>query len=385
MVGHEPRDRVRAEARRLLTAGVAGHVFPGGAAAVSWRTSSGAEELIEACAGTTKPGDGKPGDGKPGEGKPGGLKVAEATRYDLAALTQVFVAAAALRMTVLDGLDLDTPIEALVSDVRGGALVDTSLRSLFWHRGGLAGWGGLYLDVPHDLGSSAARRWILSEAARRPREAPAGAMEESDLGYMIAGEALARAAGVALDEVLERYVLAPLGLSEQICFPGALPTEKRAALARLAAPTERCEWRGRLVQGEPQDENAAALGGVAGHAGLFGTAHAVALFGRAILDSLSGRGDFLPSAVMEQSLAEPPGGGHLRFGWDARHTPACGKRMGPRSFGKLGFTGTSIWCDPDSDAVVVLLTNRVCPSRANEKIDGFRPAFHDGLMAALKS
>ena len=373
-MGQEPRDRVRAEARRLLAAGVAGHVFPGGAAAISWRTRSGAEELVEACAGTTKQG---------------GSKVVEATRYDLGALTQVFVAAAALRMTVIDGLDLDAPIEALVSDVRGGVLADTTLRSLFWHRGGLARWGGLYLDVPHDVGSPAARRWILSEAARRPGEQPPGSMEQSDLGYMVAGEALARAAGAPLDEVVERYVLAPLGLSEQVCFPGALPTEKRAALARLAAPTERCEWRGRLVQGEPQDENAAALGGVAGHAGLFGTAHAVALFGRAVLDSLSGRGGFLPADVVGASLAEPPGGGHLRFGWDARHAdspgaaPACGKRMGPRCFGKLGFTGTSIWCDPDSDAVVVLLTNRVCPSRANEKIDGFRPAFHDGLMAAL--
>jgi CubicO group peptidase (beta-lactamase class C family) len=225
---------------------------------------------------------------------------------------------------------------------------------------------------------------MFSEAARRAADRQ-DAMEPSDLGYIIAGEAVARAAGTTLDEVLDREVLEPLGLREQIVYPGALPSERRAALARDAAPTERCEWRGGLVTGEVQDENAAALGGVAGHAGLFGTAHAVAMFGRAVLDALAGRSAFLPAELLAESLAEPEDGGHLRFGWELKHgaPPACGRRMGARSFGRLGFTGTSIYCDPDRDVVIVLLTNRVCPSRANGKIDGFRPAFHDGVMAAL--
>lgn len=345
-------------------------MFPGAAACVSWRDEDGHEEVVDVCAGTlTK----------------GGARVQESSFYDLGALTQAFVATAALRLAARQALSLEATAESLVADTRGGVLGSTTLRQLFLHRGGLAAWGGLYLDVPHDLGSPAARRWIFCEAARRPAERPTGRLEVSDLGYIIAGEAMARAAGASLDEVLDREVFDPLGLVGQIVYPGALPSERRATLVREAAPTERCEWRGRLVQGEAQDENAAALGGVAGHAGLFGTALAVARFGRAVLDVCSKRSAYLPVAALESALGEPGDGAHVRFGWALKHgaAPACGRRMGARTFGQLGFPGTSLYCDPERDAAIVLLSNRVCPSRANEKIDGFRPAFHDGVMAAL--
>ena len=116
-----------------------------------------------------------------------------------------------------------------------------------------------------------------------------------------------------------------------------------------------------------------------------GATSKVAMFGRAVVDSLSGRSQFLPTKLIASALAEPPDRGHLRLGWDTKHgaTPQCGRRMSGRSFGQLAFTGTSLWCDPERDVVVVLLTNRICLSRANEKIDGFRPAFHDGVLAAL--
>jgi serine-type D-Ala-D-Ala carboxypeptidase len=354
-----------------LTAGVAGQVFPGACACVSFRDATGREELVVAFAGTLSKGEGR---------------VQETTRYDLGAITQPVVATAGLRMAARAAIDLDASAESILPDVRGGVLGEVSIRDLLQHAGGLAQWGGLYLDVPHEIGTSAARRWVVSEAARRPSEAPAGTVEPSDLGYIVAGEAIARVAGSSLDEVVAQEVLEPLGLVDQIGYPGALPTEKRAGLSRQTAPTERCEWRGRLVRGEVHDENAAALGGVAGHAGLFGTAQGVALFGRAILDALADRKpDFLPASAIEQALSPPANGSWLRFGWEVKHgtAPQSGRRMGPKSFGKLGFTGTSLWCDPEKDAVVVLLTNRICPSRANEKIDGFRPAFHDGVLAAL--
>ncbi len=346
---------------------MSGHAFPGAAACVSFRDAGG-EQLVAACAGTLAKGE---------------PRVQESTRYDLAAVTQCVVATAALRMASRGALDLDLQAEAVLPDVRGGVLGEASLRSLFRHRGGLAPWGGLYLDVPHEVGTTAARRWVLSEAARRPNEDPRAAHEASDLGYIVAAEAMARVAGASLDEVVLREVLAPLGLEDEMLFPGALPTERRAALVRECAPTERCEWRGRLVRGEVHDENAAALGGVAGHAGLFSTAQALALFARAILDALSGRGAFLPQGVVAEALEGQ--GTPIRFGWRTREglRAACGRRMSARAFGQLGVTGTSIFCDPERDVVVALLTNRICPSRANEKIDGFRPAFHDGVLAAL--
>lgn len=336
---------------------------------MSWRDADGHEQRVEAWAGTVAKG---------------GARVQDSTRYDLAAVTQPLVATAALRLASARALDLDERVEALVPDVRGGVLAEVTLRQLLTHRGGLARWGGLYLDVPHETGTPAARRWMISEAARRAAD-ERGERGPSDLGYMIAGEAIARVAGTTLDVVLDREVLEPLGLRDQIGYPGALPSERRAALARATAPTERCEWRGVLVTGEVQDENAAALGGVAGHAGLFGTARGVAAFGRAILDVIGGRSDYLPAATIAEALEAPEDGAPLRFGWEMKHgaPPPCGKRMGGRTFGQLGFTGTSIFCDPDRDVVIVLLTNRICPSRANGKIDGFRPAFHDGVMAAL--
>jgi CubicO group peptidase (beta-lactamase class C family) len=110
----------------------------------------------------------------------------------------------------------------------------------------------------------------------------------------------------------------------------------------------------------------------------------MATLGRAVLDVLGGRSAFLPSELVGAALRERPGGSY-RLGWDGRAEgaeSAAGRRLGPRTFGHLGFTGTSIWCDPDRDIVVVLLTNRVFPSRANDKIKGFRPAFHDGVAAA---
>lgn len=300
----------------------------------------------------------------------------DATLYDLSEITSSIVATAALCLAARGDLDLDAPVEALLPEVRGGLLSGTPLRALCSHRAGLAAWGGLYLDVPHERGSAAARRWILSEAARRPNEGG----EHSDLGFMIAGEAIARVTGTSLDEVVAREVSDPLGIGGGLFYPAALPSDKRAGITASCAPTERCAWRGRLVKGAVQDENAAALGGVAGHAGLFGTATAVARFGRAMID-----GELVARAALVEALRNPGDGGHVRFGWDLKHgsPPPCGRRMSASTFGRLGFTGTSLFIDPEHDVVIALLTNRVCPSRANEKIDGFRPAFHDGLMAAI--
>lgn len=362
------KDRVQREAQRLLEAGVAGQVFPGATACIGWRESGEAVYCVAR-------------GGRLSYTAP--TAVRDDTPYDLASLTKPFVAMAALRLVTRGVIELDARADSILSDVRGGAAAGATLEQLLTHRAGLAPWGGLYLDVPHEPGSAAARRWILSEAARRMEEDATGGAIYSDLGYIIAGEMIARAAGDTLDRVVRAEVTEPLSIDGEVYFAGGLPSDRRAALARRAAPTERCEWRGRIVRGEVHDENCAALGGVSGHAGLFGDAPGVAVFGRAVLDSLLGRSEFLPKDAVTAALAERPGGTH-RLGWDIKsgEPSAAGRRMSAGTFGHLGFTGTSIWCDPVRDLVVVLLTNRVHPSRANEKIKGFRPAFHDGVVAA---
>ncbi|MFW5926214.1 MAG: serine hydrolase domain-containing protein [Myxococcota bacterium] len=367
-MGQELKSKLRREIVRLLEAGVSGRAFPGASACVGWREGD-ADVFVPAVAGRVAPD---------------GPAVEEGTPYDLASLTKPLVAMAALRMVVAGKVTLDARADSLVNDVRGGPGGAKTLEALLRHRAGLAAWGGLYLDVPHDPGTAPARRWILSEAARRQHEQDEPVVY-SDLGYIIAGEMLARAAGQTLDQVVARYVTEPLGIDHEVYYAGALPSELRTQLVRRAAPTERCEWRGRLVRGEVHDENCAALGGVSGHAGMFGSARAVAAFGRTMLDVLDGRSDFLPPELLEGALADPGDGDTHRLGWDTKSAgeSSAGRRMSANSFGHLGFTGTSIWCDRARDVVVVLLTNRVHPSRANEKIRGFRPAFHDGVLALL--
>ena len=360
-------ERIRLEATRLLAAGVSGGVFPGGVACVSWRDADGLA-FIEAFAGRVEPN---------------GAPVVANTPYDLASVTKPFVAMTALRLVQSGKLALDSRPEMFIADTRGSKGGQATLEALLSHRSGLAAWGGLYLDVGHEPGTTSARRWIVTEAARRPDESGVSARAAlySDLGYIVAGEMLSRAAGQSLDRVVHGQTLEPLGIADSVFFAGSLSAERRGQLIRRVAPTEFCEWRGRLIRGEVHDENSAALGGVSGHAGLFGSASGVARFGRALLDSFRGNGSFLPQNALLSALAERAGGTQ-RLGWDAKSITAssAGRRMSGDAFGHLGFTGTSIWCDPARDLVVVLLTNRVHPSRANEKIKGFRPAFHDAVV-----
>jgi CubicO group peptidase (beta-lactamase class C family) len=363
----------------LLAAGVAGHVFPGAAASISYRLKDGSVEQVEASAGLLQP------QGKPAQ---------DDTIYDLASLTKPVFATICLRLVEKGLISLDARAEQLVADVRGTPGGSATLEQLLTHRAGVAAWGGLYLDVPHELGSGAARRWIFSEAARRADEGPAGRQVYSDLGYIVAAEIVMRATGKDLPSLLAREIVEPLGLHPlDLAYPPSLSPDQQRELSRRVAPTERDEWRGRMVRGEVHDENCAALGGVGAHAGLFGTARGVGVFGRAVLDALldrppsraarPGPAILLPETITS-ALAPRPGGTH-RLGWDGKSATdsSAGRRMSPRTFGHLGFTGTSIWCDPASDVVIVLLSNRVCPSRANEKIKGFRPAFHDAVMGLL--
>ena len=367
-MGQQRKARIRNEATRLLQAGVSGQVFPGGSVCVSYREGDETVE-VEAVGGRLA-ADLPPVDPN--------------TPYDLASLTKPFVATTALRLVERGTLQLATEAQDVLSDVRGGVVEHATLESFLTHRSGLAPWGGLYLDVPHDPGSAAARRWILSEAARRQEEGPGGRAVYSDLGYILAGAMLSKITGATLDKLVSDEVTEPLGIAKEVYYAGALPGDRRAQLARKAPPTERCEWRGRVIRGEVHDENCAALGGVAGHAGMFGTARGVVRLGRSMLEVLHGRSDYLKRETLDAALAARPGGSH-RLGWDVKtEGSAAGRYTSASTFGHLGFTGTSIWCDPDKDVVIVLLTNRVYPSRANVKIRGFRPAFHDGILAALR-
>ena len=167
----------------------------------------------------------------------------------------------------------------------------------------------------------------------------------------------------------------------EICFRPPLSWRDRTA------PTEFEEWRGRLLCGEVHDQNASALGGAAGHSGLFGSVKAIGRFAQTICSGFQGQGDLASHSTFLRfvSRADPQRSSRA-LGWDTMlPTSSCGSLFSDESIGHTGFTGTSLWIDPKKDIYVALLTNRVYPTRTNEKLIALRPRFHDAVIEAFSS
>ena len=210
----------------------------------------------------------------------------------------------------------------------------------------------------------------------------------SDLGYARGGEALARAEGAAdAGEAIERLVVEALG-RDDLGTARALAARAAVEFDARVRPTEVVAWRGGEVRGAVHDENAWALTGTggSGHAGMFGTVSAMLAFGCAVFDAIE-RAEGPLCAGDLSWLVRPRPGGTLRAGFDGKSEAgsSAGERAGPRTFGHLGFTGTSLWIDPDACAVVVVLTNRVHPTRDNVTIRAARPVAHDALFALAEA
>jgi CubicO group peptidase (beta-lactamase class C family) len=198
----------------------------------------------------------------------------------------------------------------------------------------------------------------------------------SDIGFILLGEALARIADEPLDQFCQRNVFGPLGMARTAFNP---PGAWRSTIP----PTANDTWfRKRMIQGEVHDENAAVLSGVAGHAGVFGTAGDVAAFAHALLNGALVRPETL--AVFTRREGNPEGTSRA-LGWDTPSKPSqSGKYFSPSSFGHLGYTGTSLWIDPERQLSITLLTNRTWPDNRNQAIQQVRPAFHDAIVEALE-
>lgn len=362
-----PNERSLPALEALLAEGVRDGVFPGAVAVIGALTAHGSVG-IAACAGVRAPGE---------------PAVTRTTPYDLASLTKPVVAALALRLSQQGAIDLHAPVGALAPDLADTPAGDATLEALLAHRAGLVAWRSLADGV---LAEADPRRAIVRAAAcgvdparRDPRTSV-----YSDLGYVVVGHVLSAVRGEPLDALVRREVTAPLGLAASLFYPAAASAEERAALIAQVAPTEQVPGRGsEVLRGVVHDDNAHALGGVAGHAGLFGSAPAVCAFGLAMLNALEGRSRWLDQALVRWALRPRPGGTHV-VGWDtpSAEGSSAGAQLSAQAFGHLGFTGTSIWCDPPRRMCAVLLSNRVHPTRDNVAIRAFRPRFHD-LVASL--
>ena len=364
--------------------------------------------------------------------------VSTETIFDFAALTKLFTTTACLRMVDAGLLDLDQPISDFLPDFAGpryiGPVEDpitkepmpppepwrnhtsavsatvVTFRHLLTHTSGLPAWRNLYsICGSAPLRPNSTHR---AELLRRQRVGlaaicgfnfaypPGQSYIHSDIGMILLGNALTACAGdPTIAETLRNWVLRPLGLTSHF-NPSSVFVDR-------VAPTEFCAWRQRRLHGEVQDENAAGLGGIAGHAGLFGTATDLCRLGNLYLSqgsnlmqrstvaaSISAQVETVAAGLPLSRLSQSHGGvmtmaGEIRhgLGWMLRGDPelTCSTALGPRSFGHIGYTGTSVWCDPDRDLVVTLLTNRIYHGRNPEPISQLRFAAHAAVVSGLNA
>lgn len=298
----------------------------------------------------------------------------EETIFDLASLTKVMSTTPLLMQQVERGrLGLDDPVARHLAAWRGSDRESVTLRDLLAHCAGLTAYLPFFRD-------HRGRPEFEHAICALPLEyAPRTKSIYSDLGFMLLAFILEDTGSAPLADRFAT-LMGQMGIVERIQFTP--PPQWR----RDTAPTEHDAWRGRLIVGEVHDENAWALGGVAGHAGLFGTAASVGAYARHLLQVLDGRtGAFARETLMTfiTRRADIPGSSRA-LGWDTMlPTSSCGTNMSARAFGHTGFTGTSLWIDPDRGVYVAFLTNRVHPTRANEQIKQVRPALHDAVIAAI--
>jgi len=298
------------------------------------------------------------------------------TIYDLASLTKVVGTTTATMMMIDEGrLDLDAPVQSFLPRFVGPGKEAVTVRHLLTHSSGIDWWAPLYQEL---RGKEAFLERIYSMPLVYP---PGTETKYSDLGVMLLGEILERVSGRSLPELLGERLFEPLGMVDT----GWLPSPE--LLARIA-PTENDPWRGRVVRGEVHDENAAALGGVAPHAGLFSTAPDLARFVQMLLwKGVYGHRRYVRRETVELFTrpAGIPEGSTRALGWDTKSPEgsSAGTLFSPDSFGHTGFTGTSIWVDPERELFLILLTNRVHPTRENQQIREVRPAIADAVIRAL--
>lgn len=323
----------------------------------------------------------------------------EDTLYDVASLTKPLATTVALMQLVNEQqLHLDDRISRFFPNlsVHGKPLM--TFRQLLSHSSGLPAWRPYYQEVLQQeareggasfLGTRSAREYVYTLLLREECTAPPGQKAVySDLGFMLLGAAVEEISGLEFDQYCHEKIFRPLGLRDTFFINLEKKRRLDLQLQELRfAPTERCPWRKRVLCAEVHDDNAYAMGGVAGHAGMFSTVADLDRLVNCLMACYHGGHPFLPSAVIQEfwridgSVNEST----WALGWDTpspQHSSA-GELFSSHSVGHLGFTGTSVWIDLERQVYVIVLSNRVHPRRENDKIKGFRPALHNAVMRTV--
>ncbi|HXG53104.1 MAG TPA: serine hydrolase domain-containing protein [candidate division Zixibacteria bacterium] len=320
------------------------------------------------------------------------------TIFDLASLTKPLATTLAVMLLVKERkVRLDDRVTRFFPTFGVFGKHTVSVRQLLSHTSGLAAWKPYYEEIVkaeragriHFVASRGAKSYVLEQIHRdRPVSVPGTQSLYSDLGFMVLGQLVEELTGATLDRFCQEQIFRPLELrSTSFVDLTQLRTRRLEPVVEMIAPTENCPWRKKILCGEVHDDNAYAMGGVAGHAGLFSSAQDIHRLVSRLSRCYRGEDNFLPAPLLREFLTRD-GTVHdssYALGWD---TPsgtqsAAGSLFSPRSVGHLGFTGTSLWWDLDKNCHVILLSNRIHPTRKNERIRDFRPRIHDLIMKAL--
>lgn len=305
--------------------------------------------------------------------------VSSDTLFDLASLTKPLATTmAVLHLVQEKKLFLDKNLGDFFFGIVGPDKAGITIDDLLRHCSGLPAHRPFYEDlvkISKKERRENLRKWILNEElVYQPRANEL----YSDLGFILLAWVVERIAGQRLDFYVKDKIYIPLGL-DTLRF-----REVGNPLVQGVAATENCPWRGLILKGEVHDDNAWAVGGIEGHAGLFGTAFDVWVLLKEIMDALSGKTNLIDKDILGKLIFKKSGFERVAgFDTPSGKNSSSGHFFSSNSLGHLGFTGTSFWMDPLQQVIVVLLTNRVHPSRSNQKLRKFRPFIHDLIMESV--
>jgi CubicO group peptidase (beta-lactamase class C family) len=360
---HEHQETIFAAAFEVLREAIAARAFPAASVAVTHR---GKLVALQAYGRFTYEAE--------------SALVTPESIFDLASVSKIVATTSTAMVLYQRGLlDLETPVVAIVPEFMGREPHDNpprrqvTLRMLLAHSSGLPAYEKLFQRTK-------SRDELLAAAFSTPLTASPGTRAEySDIGFIVLGVALERLADESLDRFCQREIFGPLGMAHTAYNP---PPSWRAFIPPTADDRA---FRNRIIQGEVQDENASVLGGVAPQAGVFSSAQDVAIFANAMLHGGSPIASREALALFTRRAATPPGTSRA-LGWDTPSSPSqSGKYFSASSFGHLGYTGTSLWIDPERQLSVTLLTNRTWPDCTNQAIKEVRPRFHDAVAEAIEA
>ncbi len=331
--------------------------------------------------------------------RPERIPMSRTTIFDLASLTKPIATTTAIMLLVDDGaIGLDDPVAKYLPSFSERNKDEVTVRHLLTHSSGLKPWRAYHemlLDKERKtgeilIGTPEARELIIDRTVRSALvHEPGAAAVYGDLDFIVLGAVVEAVSHQRLDDFCSERIFEPLGMDHTFFVPllqGSPPLPEPTK--RKIAATENCAWRNRILWGEVHDPNASVMGGIAGHAGLFSTVDDVMKFAQTVIDVWHGRSEALPRETLRtfltrQNLQESS---DWALGWDTPTAGASssGTHFSPESVGHLGFTGTSLWIDLASEAVVVLLTNRV-HLVAKKSHFALRPIVHDLILEAFEA